>query len=271
MKGRAPTGGAASVRVLLVDDDPLVVQGLRLMLAGAQDVEVVGAADDGDRLVEHVRETAPDVVLLDLRMPRLDGVAALRDLRAATGVQQPQVIVLTTFDTEPVVLDALRAGAQGFLLKHTPPGEIVAALRAAAAGEPTISPTVLRRLIDHVAAGSPVPLPHATTPVAGDFAGNSGEGSDKRSDKRSDDSADELAHDAAIARLTDRERQVAAAVAEGLGNAEIARRMYLSHGSVKAHISSALTKLGLDNRTQLAIAAHTAGLTGRPGRSAPPK
>jgi DNA-binding NarL/FixJ family response regulator len=229
------------VRLALVDDDPLVLQGLRLMLTGAPGIEVVGDADDGDRLVDVVRETTPDVVLLDLRMPRLDGVAALCALRATPDVPQPVVVVLTTFDTEPVVLDALRAGASGFLLKHTPPADIVRAIRAAADGEPTVSPTVLRRLIDHVA----------------DPAG--GTGADRAGAAVAESG---VAAEDVLAALTDRERQVAGAVAEGLGNAEIARRLYLSHGSVKAHISSALTKLGLENRTQLAIAAHTAGIVG---------
>ncbi|MDR7382685.1 response regulator [Promicromonospora iranensis] len=239
------------VRVVLVDDDALVLQGLRLMLAGAPGIDVVGDADDGDGLVDLVREATPDVVLLDLRMPRLDGVAALRDLRRAPDVPQPAVIVLTTFDAEPVVLDAVRAGASGFLLKHTPPADIVRAIRSAADGEPTVSPAVLRRLIDHVADTSG----DVGAARAGAGAATSGAATEAGADS--------------LAPLTDRERQVAAAVAEGLGNAEIARRLYLSHGSVKAHISSALTKLGLENRTQLAIAAHTAGIAGtRP--SAPP-
>jgi DNA-binding NarL/FixJ family response regulator len=239
------------VRVVLVDDDALVLQGLRLMLAGAPGIDVVGDADDGDGLVGLVREVMPDVVLLDLRMPRLDGVAALRDLRETPDVPQPAVIVLTTFDAEPVVLDAVRAGASGFLLKHTPPADIVRAIRAAADGEPTMSPTVLRRLIEHV----------ADTPggAGGAPAGVGAPGSRAATEARED----------GLAPLTDRERQVAAAVAEGLGNAEIARRLYLSHGSVKAHISSALTKLGLENRTQLAIAAHTAGLVGTPPPAPP--
>lgn len=231
-----------AVRLVLVDDDPLVLQGLRLMLTGAPGIEVVGDADDGDRLVDVVEETRPDVVLLDIRMPRLDGVAALRALRATPDVPQPVVVVLTTFDTEPVVLDALRAGASGFLLKHTPPADIVRAIQAAADGEPTVSPTVLRRLIEHVA----------------DTPGGSGT------------SVATEAGEGDLTALTDRERQVAGAVAEGLGNAEIARLLYLSHGSVKAHISSALTKLGLENRTQLAIAAHSAGIVG-PRPSAPPR
>ncbi|WP_275006260.1 response regulator transcription factor [Promicromonospora iranensis] len=240
------------VRVVLVDDDALVLQGLRLMLAGAAGIDVVGDADDGDGLVGLVREATPDVVLLDLRMPRLDGVAALRDLRGTPDAPQPAVIVLTTFDAEPVVLDAVRAGASGFLLKHTPPADIVRAIRAAADGEPTMSPTVLRRLIEHV----------ADTPggAGGVRAGVGAPGPRAATESRED----------GLAPLTDRERQVAAAVAEGLGNAEIARRLYLSHGSVKAHISSALTKLGLENRTQLAIAAHTAGIVGTPP-SPPPR
>lgn len=255
------------VRVVLVDDDPLVVQGLRLMLTGAPGVDVVGAADDGDGLVDLVRQSAPDVVLLDVRMPRLDGVAALRALRASPGVPQPVVVVLTTFDAEPVVLDALRAGASGFLLKHTPPAEIVRAIRAAADGEPTVSPTALRRLIDHV----------ADTPVAAgaDRQGSADPGSAVRGsagarDGGGGDGGAARAGEAALAPLTDRERQVAVAVAQGLGNAEIARRLYLSHGSVKAHISSALTKLCLENRTQLAIVVHTAGAVGA-GPSVPPQ
>lgn len=249
------------VRVVLVDDDPLVVQGLRLMLTGAPGVDVVGDADDGDELVDLVRQSAPDVVLLDVRMPRVDGVAALRALRASPGVPQPVVVVLTTFDAEPVVLDALRAGASGFLLKHTPPAEIVRAIRAAADGEPTVSPTALRRLIDHV----------ADTPVAAgtDRQGSADPGSAGARDGGGDGGA-ARAGEAALAPLTDRERQVAVAVAQGLGNAEIARRLYLSHGSVKAHISSALTKLCLENRTQLAIVVHTAGAVGA-GPSVPPQ
>ncbi|GGH39906.1 response regulator transcription factor [Microbacterium album] len=210
-----------TVRVLLVDDDPLVVSGLRMMLAGDPEIEVVGSAADGDELLAAVERTRPHVVLLDVRMPRRDGVAALKTLRSRPG-EHPAVIMLTTFGAEPVVLDALRAGAAGFLLKHTPPDRIVAAVHAAAAGEATVSPAVLRQLIDRVSAGAgadPVPV----DPLAG---------------------------------LTDREREVALAVAEGLGNGEIAQRLFLSIGSVKAHISSALGKLGLDNRVQLAIAAH---------------
>ena len=208
-----------SVRVLLVDDDPLVIAGLRMLLAGDPGIDVVGEAGDGGELTASVVRERPDVVLLDVRMPGMDGVTALRELRGSVR-DQPAVVMLTTFGAEPIVLDALRAGASGFLLKHTPPDQIIAAIHAAAAGESSVSPVVLRQLIDHVATEE---RPAAEDPLEG---------------------------------LSEREREVALAVADGLGNAEISERLYLSVGSVKAHISSALSKLGLDNRVQLAVAAH---------------
>jgi DNA-binding NarL/FixJ family response regulator len=211
-----------TIRVLLVDDDPLVVAGLRLMLRGSPSIDVVGEAADGDELTGAVAQHRPDVVLLDVRMPRLDGVRALRDLRALDP-DPPAVIMLTTFHTDSVVLDAMRSGATGFLLKHTAPEQIVTAIHAAAAGDATISPAVLGQLVQH-----------ATT----------------RTDPKA--LADPLSG------LTDREREVALAVADGLSNGDIAERLYLSIGSVKAHISSALARLELDNRVQLAIAAHEA-------------
>ncbi|HEV7708293.1 MAG TPA: response regulator transcription factor [Asanoa sp.] len=212
------------VRVLLVDDDPLVRAGLRLMLGGAPDIEVVGEAVDGASVPDQVRRTSPDVVLMDVRMPVVDGIAATRALGAG-----PAVIVLTTFDADATVVEALRAGAAGFLLKHTPPEQIVEAVRRAAAGEPVLSPSVTRTLIEHVAAGS-------------DRAGNS----------RRDRARERLAV------LSEREREVAAAVAAGLSNGDIAERLFMSVGTVKAHISSALAKLDLTNRIQLALLAHDA-------------
>ncbi|WP_336206678.1 response regulator transcription factor [Nonomuraea sp. LPB2021202275-12-8] len=213
-----------TIRVLLVDDDPLVCAGLRLMLRGAPDLEVVGEAADGADVPGAVDRLDPDVVLMDIRMPCLDGIAATRALAARTG-RTPQVIVLTTFDGDTTVIEALRAGAAGFLVKHTPPEQIVEAVRRAAAGEPVLSPGVARTLITHVTGGV---------------------------DTRAHRARDRLA------RLTDREREVALAVADGTSNAEIAQRLHLSVGAVKAHISSALTKLGLANRTQLAVLAHDA-------------
>ena len=221
---------APVIRVLVVDDDPLVRGGLRLMLGGAPDLEIVGDVADGDEVLEAVRRLEPEVVLMDVRMTRVDGISAIRTLRSAGLPRVPAVIVLTTFRTDATVLEALRAGAAGFLLKHTPPAEIVAAIRTAASGQPTVSGDVLRQLIDHVTAGEAPARIYAPDPLGP---------------------------------LTDREREVALAVAEGLGNAEIAGRLFLSHGSVKAHISSALAKLGLDNRIQLAILAHESRSAGR--------
>lgn len=212
-----------TVRVAVVDDDPLVIAGLRLMLGGASDLVVVGDAPDGDGLGALVERARPDVVLLDIRMARVDGVSALRALRRSHP-SPPAVLMLTTFRTDELVLDALRAGADGFLLKHSDPARIVDAIRAVAAGEPIVSPEVLGQLIRLVA----------------------------------DDPGAERPAGVSLDALTEREREVADAVAEGLGNAEIAQRLHLSLGSVKAHISSALTRLGLDNRVQLAIAAHDA-------------
>jgi DNA-binding NarL/FixJ family response regulator len=231
VSGLGAAGGG--IRVLVVDDDALVRTGLRLLLGGAPDITVVGDVTDGDEVLDAVLALRPHVVLMDLRMPRLDGVSALRVLRAAGG-EQPAVIVLTTFRTDAVVLEALRAGASGFLVKHTPPAEIVEAVRTAAAGDPAVSPEVLRQLIEH---------------VAGDPGGGA-------SASATDCTAQAAAR--ALSVLTVREREVADAVAEGLGNAEIGGRLHLSHGSVKAHISSALAKLGLENRIQLAVLAHDA-------------
>lgn len=209
-----------SIRVLLADDDPLVITGLRMLLAADPTIEVVGEADDGDAAVTAARQLLPDVVLMDIRMPRLDGVSALRVLMESHATP-PAVVMLTTFGADTVVLDALRAGAAGFLLKHTPPEQIVAAVHAAATGEVRISPTVLRQLIDQA------PREASTVPF--------------------DDPLDGL---------SDRERDVAYAVADGLANGEIAERLFLSLGSVKALLSSSLAKLAFDNRVQLAIAAH---------------
>jgi DNA-binding NarL/FixJ family response regulator len=216
------------VAVLLVDDDPLVRAGLRMMLAGDPDITVVGEASDGDELVAAVAEHTPAVVLLDIRMPRLDGISALRALRAQS-VSPPAVLMLTTFRADAVVLDALRAGAVGFLLKHTPPEQIVAAITTAAAGRPTVSPAVLAQLIDYVAGTSATADPDRMAP------------------------------------LTDRERDVALAVADGLSNGDIADQLHLSVGSVKVHISAALAKLGIDNRVQLAIIAHESRQAGHGG------
>lgn len=211
------------ITVLLVDDDPLVRSGLELLLAGVPDVEVVGHAEDGGAVAGAVRRCDPDVVLMDVRMPGTDGVEATRRLSAAG--PRPAVVVLTTFGADDTVLGAMRAGAAGYLLKHTPPAEIVAGIRRAAAGEPVLSPDVARTLMSLAARHG---APRESTAAA-------------RLDV-----------------LSAREREIAEAVSEGLTNAEIGTRLHLSPSSVKATLSSALTKLDLTNRTQLAILTHEA-------------
>ncbi|MFE6450841.1 response regulator [Nocardiopsis dassonvillei] len=218
------------VRVLLVDDDPLVRSGLRIMLSGDGDIEVVGEAGDGAEVPAAVAEHRPDVVLMDVRMPGTDGIAATEALRGdGSG---PQVLVLTTFDADATVVRALRAGAAGYLLKHTAPERIVEAVRRAAAGEPVLSPSVARALMDRVARTDPVERTEAPSRR-------------ERARER-------------LALLTEREREVAEAVTAGLSNAEIAERLYMSMGTVKAHVSSALTKLDLSGRVQLALLTHDA-------------
>ncbi|TQM14915.1 response regulator transcription factor [Pseudonocardia kunmingensis] len=212
------------IRVLVVDDDPLVRAGLGLMLGGAPGIEVVGEADDGADVVDAVGRLAPHVVLMDVRMPVLDGVAATAAL--ARHGDGPAVVMLTTFDADETVLAALRAGAAGFLLKHTPPEQIVDAVRRAAAGDPVLSPAVTRSVIAMAARN------------------------------HRDDSDPGPAARARMGLLTEREREVALAVSEGLSNAEIGERLHLSTSSIKATISSALARLDLTNRIQLAILAH---------------
>jgi len=217
-------GVTEPVRVLLVDDDALVRAGLVMMLDGAPGVVVVGEAADGDQVPAAVDAHHPDVVLMDLRMPRVDGIVATKRLRART--DPPEVVVLTTFDTDENVLRALRAGASGFLLKDTPPQRIVDAVRKVAAGDPILSPQITRRLMDRVAT------------EAGSYERARG----------------------ALATLSPREYDVVLAVAQGRTNAEIGRDLFMSVATVKAHISHILTKLNLDNRTQIALLAHDAGL-----------
>lgn len=215
----------APIRVLLVDDDPLVRSALGLMLGGQADLEVVGEAADGRAGVERARELAPDVVLMDIRMPVMGGLEATRSLHAAP--EPPRVIVLTTFDADEHVVGALAAGADGFLLKDTEPAQIVAAIRRVAEGEPMLSPSVTRTLIQRV-----------------------------RQDADDDRAARARRR---LARLTERELDVARAVGAGLSNAEIAARLHLSVPTVKAHVSRLFDKLETTNRVQIAICVHDAG------------
>lgn len=219
------------IKVVLVDDDALVRTGLRLILGGSPDIDVVGEASDGMEGVATVQEQRPDVVLMDIRMPRLDGIAATRRVLALE--DPPQVIVLTTFDTDEMVIEALRSGASGFLLKSTRPERLVEAIRSVASGEPMLSPSVTAQLITRVTADAPA----AGAAQARQRA---------------------LAR---LAELTDREREVAVALGRGSSNADIARSLYMGLPTVKTHVSRVLTKLDLDNRTQVALLVHDAGLT----------
>lgn len=215
------------VRVLLVDDDPLVLAGLRFLLDSADDIAVVGEAGDGDMVVAAAREHRPDVVLMDLRMPRMDGVTATSQLRGIPDA--PHVIVLTTWDVDDAVVRSIEAGASGYLLKSSSPGEILGAIRAVVAGDAALSPRSTRRLLDQW--------------------------------PRRDDGGRGKAQ-AAMRALTERERDISRAVAEGLTNSEIGARLYLAEATVKSHLASIQTKLGVRNRVLVAVLAERAGLVG---------
>jgi DNA-binding NarL/FixJ family response regulator len=219
------------VRVLVADDDALVRSALSMVLDAAAGVVLVGQVADGDEVPAAVAVHAPDVVLMDIRMPRVDGLTATELLRRRPGA--PEVIVLTTFDVDDYVLRALRVGAAGFLLKDTPPADIVAAVHKVMDGEAMLSPTIIRRLIQLVTAEPAAPS----------------QASGPRSEQL-------------LARLTEREREVAVAVGHGMSNAEIGAAVYLSVATVKAYVSRVLAKLELTNRVQVALLVHDAGLTG---------
>lgn len=220
-----------TIRVALVDDDALVRSALGLMIGGQTDIELVGEAGNGLEALELCRRARPDVVLMDIRMPVMDGLEATRRLHAEP--TPPRVIVLTTFDADEYVTSALAAGADGFLLKDTPPAEIVAAIRQVADGDPMLSPAATASLIRQI-----------------------------RNDAAASNPADDRA-EAALTRLsslTEREHEVALAVGRGLSNAEIAKELFLSVPTVKAHVGRLFDKLGTTNRVQIAICVHDAGL-----------
>jgi DNA-binding NarL/FixJ family response regulator len=217
------------IRVLLADDQALVRAGFAALIDAQDGMQVVGQADDGDEAVRLVGETRPDVVLMDIRMPGTDGLAATRAIAADKSLAGVRVVILTTFELDEYVFEALRAGATGFLVKHTEPAELIRAVRTVAAGEALLSPGVTRRLIAEFAG-------RAKTPPA----------------------------TARLDALTGREREIVAVVAEGLSNDEIAGRLFLSPATVKTHVNRAMTKLGARDRAQLVVLAYEAGLV-RPG------
>lgn len=210
-----------SIRVLIADDQAIARQGLRMILGRAEDLEVVGEAADGLDALGQVERRAPDVLLMDIRMPRMDGLEATRRLRG-TGVK---VIVVTTFDLDEYVLEALHAGAVGFLVKDSAPDRIIDAVRVVAGGDALISPEVTRRLLDQFVAAAPA-----------------------------------RAGDPALAQLTPRERDVLLEIAAGRSNADIAARLYLEESTVKSHVGRILAKLDLTSRVQAVIFAYETGL-----------
>lgn len=214
------------IRVLLVDDQALLRAGLRMILENAEDIAVVGEADDGAPATALAVETTPDVILMDIRMPEIDGLEATRRIRALLP-DGPRILILTTFDLDEYVYSALRAGASGFLLKDTLAADLLSAIRVVARGDAIVAPPITRRLIErHIgASGDPLPRTEAELRV-----------------------------------LTEREREVLELIAQGLSNAEIAGRLFVTEGTVKGHVSHILTKLGLRDRVQAVIFSYECGL-----------
>jgi DNA-binding NarL/FixJ family response regulator len=227
-----------SIGVLIADDQTLVRTGFRMIIDAESDLRVVAEAPDGDAAVEAARLHHPDVVLMDIRMPRLDGLEATRrilgEVGRAKGVPMPRVLMLTTFDLDEYVFDALRAGASGFLLKDVPPEQLVAGIRAVADGEALLAPTVTRRLVETFVRSTRVAPPPA-----------------------------------ALSELTEREREVLALMARGLSNAEIAEQLVVSGTTVKTHVARVLQKLGLRDRVQAVVLAYETGIV-QPGEQTVP-
>ncbi|MFI9202260.1 response regulator [Streptomyces sp. NPDC053048] len=224
------------IRVLIADDEPMIRAGVRAVLAADGGLEVVAEAGDGDEAVELARRHRPDVAVLDIRMPRVSGIeAATRIREAAPGTG---VVMLTTFGEDDYILRALSGGAAGFLVKSGPPEELIAGVRAVAGGAAWLSPKVAARVVAHLAATG-----------AGGAAGRRATARER------------------VAALTARERDVLAHLGAGLSNGQIARRLHVVEGTVKAHVSSILARLGVDNRAAAAVVAHEAGMTAAPGPS----
>jgi DNA-binding NarL/FixJ family response regulator len=215
-----------SIRVLIVDDQALVRAGFRVLLETADDIQVVGEAENGEQAVQAVGELTPDVILMDIRMPEMDGLEATRRILGEQGDEGPRILVLTTFDADEYVYEALRIGASGFLLKDTDPAQLVSAVRVVAHGDALLSPSVTRRLITEFAARPEV----------------------------------RRAHPRELSALTEREHEVLALVAAGLSNDEIAERLFISPATAKTHVSRMLMKLDARDRAQLVVMAYESGL-----------
>ena len=225
-----------TIRIVLADDQALLRKGFRMILEAEDDLEIVGEAADGADAVRLVELYRPDIVLMDVRMPVLDGIEATRAITTAVPGDETRVLILTTFDLDEYAFSALRAGASGFLLKDVPPTELVAAIRTVARGDAVVSPRITRRLLEEYADTLP------------DLAGSV------------DGSPSPAAEHVALAQLTEREREVLLAVADGLSNAEIAERLYVSEATVKSHVGRLLAKLGLRDRVQAVVFAFQSGL-----------
>ncbi|MCQ0024413.1 response regulator transcription factor [Streptomyces somaliensis DSM 40738] len=222
-----------TIRLMLVDDQVLLRTGFRMVLAAQPDMEVVAEAGDGVEALQVLKSTPVDVVLMDVRMPKLDGVEATRRICAGSGA--PRVLILTTFDLDEYAFSGLKAGASGFMLKDVPPGELLAAIRAVHSGDAVVAPSTTRRLLDRF------------SPMLPDAAGRGPEHK-------------------ALSRLTEREREVTLLVAQGLSNGEIAARLVLSEATVKTHVGRILTKLELRDRVQVVVLAYETGLVRVGGR-----
>ncbi len=217
------------IRLVVVDDQPLLRTGFRMILAAERDMTVVGEAGDGVEAVREVARLQPDVVLMDIRMPNMDGVEATRRITAAAGPDGPRVLILTTFNLDEYVLNAIRAGASGFLLKDVPPEELAAAIRIVASGDALLAPSVTRRLLDRFAE---LPSPNGAP----------------------------ARRPAGMADLTERELEVFTLIGRGLSNQEIAERLFLGETTVKTHVSRVFAKLDLRDRVQAVVLAYEAGI-----------
>ncbi|HZO68867.1 MAG: response regulator transcription factor [Kribbellaceae bacterium] len=222
----SPPHSPSPIRVLLADDEGLVRSGFKVLLDLEDDITVVGEATTGAEAVERARATRPDVIVMDIRMPQLDGIEATREIAKTTGLQQVRILILTTYDTDAYIFEALQAGASGFLLKDAGPAELLHAVRVVAAGDALLAPRITRRLIAQFTA-------------------------ERVAAQTSEDR---------LAVLTPREREVLALVGEGLSNDEIGAELYLSPATARTHVSRAMAKLGARNRAQLVVIAYQTGL-----------